>query len=185
MIADLPKVSGARHCRSRTINLRDLICVAGAVPVQVTDEKIDFGSFKTSDGDVKVEMNRKLLEFERQECPIPSGVFGEPVVCNHIRPDLSGRQMVDPYGRDIAHAKKLCGLGSAMSGDYSIGLVNQDRIDESEFCDARGDLPDLPSRMRPRVLCPRGRWSTPVPRTPTLLNIDSERLMTVRIAEKG
>jgi hypothetical protein len=27
-------------------------------------------------------------------------------------------------------------------------------IDESEFFDARGDLPDLPSRMRPRIPCP-------------------------------
>jgi hypothetical protein len=42
-----------------------------------------------------------------------------------------------------------------VTGDYSIGAVNQDRIDESEFCDARGDLPDLPSRMRPRILRPR------------------------------
>jgi len=46
-------------------------------------------------------------------------------------------------------------LGPAVSGDYSIGLVNEDRIDESEFCDARRDLPDLPSSMRPRILCPR------------------------------
>src|SRR5215471_5840354 len=51
--------------------------------------------------------------------------------------------------------KELCRLGTAISGDYSTGAVDQDRIDESEFCDARGDLPDLSSRMGPRVLCPR------------------------------
>jgi hypothetical protein len=100
-------------------------------------------------------MNRKLLEFERQKCPIPSGVFGEPVVSNYVRPDLSGRQVVDSHSRDIAHPKELCRFDSAVSGDYSIGGVDQDRIDKSEFCDARGDLPDLPSSMRPWFLCPR------------------------------
>jgi hypothetical protein len=95
------------------------------------------------------------LEFERQKCPIPSGVFGELVVCNHVRPDLSGRQMVDPHGRDIAHAKELCRLDPAVAGDDSIGAFNQDRIDKPKFCDACGDLSDLPARMRPRVLCPR------------------------------
>jgi hypothetical protein len=47
--------------------------------------------------------------------------------------------MLDLHGRDIAHAKELCRLGPAVSGDYSIGLVNEDRIDESEFCDAVRD----------------------------------------------
>jgi hypothetical protein len=154
VIADVPQVSRARHCRSRTITLRDLVCVVGVVPVQVADEKIDFGGFEASHGDVKLEMNRKLLKFERKKCPIPTSIFGEPV-SNHIRPDLSGRQMVDSHGRDIAHPKELCRLDSAVSGDYSIGGVDQDRIDETELCDARRDLPDLPSSMRPWILCPR------------------------------
>src|SRR5262250_28322 len=92
VIPDLPKVPRARYCGGRTINLRDLVCVVGAVPVQVTDEEIDFGGFEPSDGDIKVEMNRKLLKFERQKCLVPSGVFGELVVSNDIRPNLSRRQ---------------------------------------------------------------------------------------------
>jgi hypothetical protein len=41
-----------------------------------------------------------------------------------------------------------------MSGNNSIGTISQDRIDKSEFLDARRDLLDLLSRVRARVVCP-------------------------------
>ena len=65
MIAYAPTVSQAGDCRHRTVNFRNFIRLIGGVFVQFADEKIDFGSFEAGDRDIKVQINRKLLQFER------------------------------------------------------------------------------------------------------------------------
>ena len=65
MIADAPTVSQAGDCRHRTVNFRNFVRIVGRVFGQLIDEKIDFGSFEAGDRDIKVQINRKLLQFER------------------------------------------------------------------------------------------------------------------------
>ena len=114
-----------------------------AVFVQFADEKIDLGSFEASDRDIEVKFNGKLLKLERQKGLIPPGILGEPVVSDNIGTDLSGGEMIDTHGRDIAHPQELRCFDPRMSRNNPVCSVNQDRIDKSKFSDARGNLVDL------------------------------------------
>ena len=88
MLAYAPTITQARDCRHRTVNFRNFVRIVGGVVVEFIDEKIDFRSFKTGDRDIEIQFDRKLLEFEREQFSIPSGILGESIVCNDIRADL-------------------------------------------------------------------------------------------------
>jgi hypothetical protein len=60
-----------------------------------------------------------------------------------MRADLRWGQMIDLHGWHVAHADKLCRFDSAMSRNYTVGTINENRTDKSEFFDARCNLFDL------------------------------------------
>ena len=119
---------------------------------KLPDENINFGGPKAGNGDIEVRLDRQFLQLERQELAIPAGEFGQPVVGNHIRPDLRGRQVAGARRRNVTHAEQLCGLDPAVAvGDDAARAVDQDRIDKAEFLDTGGNLFDLLRRMGARI----------------------------------
>ncbi len=142
MVADTPEISHSRDCRRRTIDFGNYVFFV-RLGAQLVDQEVDFGGLKASDGDVEIQLDGELLQFEREELPVPSGVFCKFVVGNDIGADLGRRQMIDAHSRDIAKADELRGFDPAMACDDAAGAVDQDRIEEPEFHDAGGDLFDL------------------------------------------
>jgi hypothetical protein len=142
---------GQETAGDRTVNGRNFIRLIRAVFIQFADEEIDFGSLEAGDRDIKIWFNRKLLEFERQKCSIPSGILG---IGYYIGTNLS-RGQIDAHGGNVAHADEFCCLGPAMSRNNSVGTIDEDRTDKSKFFDARCNLLDLLGSVRARIPCPR------------------------------
>src|SRR5712672_997362 len=80
---------------------------------------------------------------ECQQLAIPPGIFRELIVGNNIRADLGGGKMINADGRDVAHADQLRRFDPAVSGNDSVGAIDQNRIDKPKFLDAGLDLPNL------------------------------------------
>ena len=60
-------------------------------------------------------------------------------------------EMAQLDDRDGLQAKLRGGVPAGVTGDDSIGFVDQDRIDEAKFLDAVADLTDLLLRVGARV----------------------------------
>lgn len=114
---------------------------------QVPDENINFGGLKAGNGDIEVRLDREFLQLERQEVTIPTGELGQPVVGNHIRPDLCRRQVVNAHRRNVPHAEQLCSLDPAVASDDAVRAVDQDRINKAKFLDTGSNLLDLTRRV--------------------------------------
>src|SRR6185437_9289828 len=96
--------------------------------------------FKAGDCNVKIQVDRKLLKFKRQQCAIPTGILSELIVGNDVGADLSRGQMVNTHRWDIAHTDKFGRLDSAMSCNnpaapsIRIGLINPNSLMLAAIC---------------------------------------------------
>ncbi len=102
-----------------------------------------------------------MLQLDREDGFVPAGIFGQLVVCDHIRANLIRRQVLQPNRRDFGDAKELRRRGAAMTCDDRVRLVQQDGIGEAEDVNAVGDLPNLSfavSARIARIVLERSDW---------------------------
>jgi hypothetical protein len=83
------------------------------------------------------------LQFDREGFSIPASLFGEPVVGEHVRPDLGGTEMRDPNRRNELDTSQLGGLNPGVTCDQLALGVNDDRAGVAEPRHAIGELLNL------------------------------------------
>jgi HEAT repeats/Armadillo/beta-catenin-like repeat len=90
----------------------------------------------------------QLAQLNRQHFAIPTGLFGDLIVGDHIGPLLSLAEMVETDDRHVGHTLQARGLKTPMASKDHVAFVDDQRVQESKLPDAGGDLADLLSRMR-------------------------------------
>src|SRR5208282_226685 len=121
MVVHFPKISLTGHREYGLVDFRNLVgSIACTVELDLLNEYVDLRRLKPGNRRVEVEVEvRQVLQLLSQEFAIPAGVFGHPVVSDHVGALLRFGHMVQAYGRHLRDAEQLGGLDSAVTGDYS------------------------------------------------------------------
>jgi hypothetical protein len=67
-------------------------------PEDEIPDPVDVCRFEACKLDIEIEIN-ELLQFDRQNFPVPTDLLGQPVVGQDVRPFLGGRQVGEPDRR--------------------------------------------------------------------------------------
>ena len=73
MVSKSPEVTGLRDSRPCPVDLGNLIRFVRRVVAEFTDQDVDFGSVEPRNGDIKIWLDRQILQLESQQpdCPNP------------------------------------------------------------------------------------------------------------------
>jgi len=143
--ADLPDITLAADRRpSRDLN--DSIC--GILTVrrnrQLANKQINFGQIKAGHRYVEFDFElSEILQLKTEQSAIPAGIFGEPIIGNHISANLSLAHGRQSHGRDLIQADGFGGFDAAVASNDAVSVIDQDRVSKTEPPDGIGDLDNL------------------------------------------
>ena len=93
-----PDVTGPRHRRAHSWRIGNLVLRARQFAIGLgggVQHPVDVCRFEACKLDIEIEIN-ELLQFDRQNFPVPPGLLGQPVVGQDVRPLLGCRQVGEP-----------------------------------------------------------------------------------------
>ena len=97
----------------------------------IRQEQVDLWRLKSSQRDIEAVGRHKvdqLAELDRQDFPIPTALFGEFIVGDHIGALLRLVEMAEPDNRRMSQPFQPRGLKTLMAGKNHIGVVDDHRI---------------------------------------------------------
>jgi len=92
---DPPDIAGARDGRPQGGSRHGVRRVI--VRLGTAKQEVDLGHFEAGDGNVEIEIEaRQVLQFDRQDLAIPSGLLGKPIVGEDIGAPLCIIEVLEP-----------------------------------------------------------------------------------------
>jgi tripartite-type tricarboxylate transporter receptor subunit TctC len=94
----------------------------------VGQEQIDLGRLKPGQGDVESFGRQKvnqLAELDREHFTIPTGLFGDLVVCDQIGALLHRGEMAEPNNRHVIQPFQPGRIDTPMAGKNHIGIIDK------------------------------------------------------------
>jgi hypothetical protein len=159
--ADLPDIAQSGDGRTALIDIGDLVSGIrlarhNGCRAKLADQDVDLRHRKAGDRHLEVEVEfGEILKVDRQQLPVPAGLFGDAVVCNHIGADLGLAHVCETDRRHGLEAELLGRLDPAMAGNDAIIAIDQHRVRKTELPDGVDDLADLRLGVRTRIARPR------------------------------
>jgi hypothetical protein len=83
------------------------------------------------------------LQLKTEQSAIPAGIFGEPIICNQVSPNLGLAHSRQAHGRDLIKADDFGGFDATVAGNDAVSVIDQDRVGETKPPDGIGDLGNL------------------------------------------
>jgi len=163
MTVEEPEVSNSRDRRRRNVRLRDVIgLIARSAPLPEFEQRVDLRGLEASERKVEFDVEfGDVLQLERHELLVPTGVFGQLVVGNAVGAYLCLGHLAEANRWHLLYAKQLCSLDPPVSCYHAAVAIEEDRIVEPELANTVGNLPDLLCRVGTGITSIGGLGQTP------------------------
>jgi hypothetical protein len=144
-IATNPQIAGTRYriLRYGWNRVRRIV-------VRSSQQFIDLSDIEPGHAEIKVLLF-ELQQFQGKHFVIPSGIERKFVVRDDVCALLRLGQVIQNDDRRLFELQLARCKKAAVSGDNACLTIDQNRVRESEFSDARGNLRNLRVRVCPRV----------------------------------
>jgi len=125
MAADPPDVARTGNCRASG-NLNNGVCsIIVRRKRKLAVQKIDFREVKPCYRNVEINLELgEVLQLNSEQGAVPAGVFGKPIIGNHVGPNLSLAHVGQAHGRDLIKADDFGSFDAAVTGNDAVSVID-------------------------------------------------------------